>query len=158
MKLLSIDCPKPPAQCRYRIDPSQRLRIEEYQGRIGLEELRSVAEAVVEDPGWSRGHHGLIDFSDAHLDLTANDVLRFALQLRQEDYRTDGWLVFAVGDSSSFGTVRMLNHWSRNTDRSRIFRTREEAEAWLELNADHIPPGFGSGFTDAYQPAVRNAG
>jgi len=158
MKLLSIDCPTPPALCRYRIDPSQRLRVEEYRGRIGLEELRSVAEAVVEDPSWSRQHHGLIDFSAAHLDLTANDVLRLALLLRQEDYRTDGWLVFAVGDSSSFGTIRMLGHWARNTDRSRIFRTREEAEAWLELNADHIPPGFGSGFTDAYQPTVRNAG
>lgn len=117
-----------------------------------------MAEAVIEDPSWSREHHGLIDFSAAHLDLTANDVLRLALLLRQDEYRTNGWLVFAVGDSSSFGTVRMLGHWARNTDRSRIFRTRQEAEAWLELNADHIPPGFGSGFTDAYQPAVRNAG
>ncbi len=158
MKLLSTDNPSQSTLCTYRIEPVQRLRIEEYQGRIGLEDLRSVAEAVVADPFWSREHHGLIDFSAAHLDLTANDVLRLALLLRQEEYRTNGWLVFAVGDSSSFGTIRMLGHWARNTDRSRIFRTRQEAESWLELNADHIPPGFGSGFTDAYQPAVRNAG
>ena len=158
MKPLSTDNPSPSTLCTYRIEPVQRLRIEEYQGRIGLEDLRSVAEAVVADPFWSREHHGLIDFSAAHLDLSANDVLRLALLLRQEEYRTNGWLVFAVGDSSSFGTIRMLGHWARNTDRSRIFRTRQEAEAWLVLNADHIPPGFGSGFTDAYQPAVRNAG
>lgn len=158
MKLLSIDCPPSGALCTYRIDPAQRLRVEEYQGRIGLEELRSVAEAVVEDPSWSREHHGLIDFSAAHLDLTANDVLRLALLLRQDDFRTNGWLVFAVGDSSSFGTIRMLGHWARNTDRSRIFRSREEAETWLQLNADHVPPGFGSGFSDADLPAVRNAG
>ena len=158
MKLLSADCPSPSTLCTYRIEPSQKLRIEEYRGRISLEDLRSMAEAVVRDPQWSREHHGLLDFSSAHLDLTANDVLRLALLLRQEEHRANGWLVFAVGDSSTFGTIRMLGHWSRNTDRSRIFRTREEAEAWLERNADHIPPGFGSGFSDAYQPAVRNAG
>lgn len=57
-----------------------------------------------------REHHELIDPSAAHLDLTANDILRLALLPRQEEHRTNGWLVFAVGDSPSFGNVRMLGH------------------------------------------------
>ncbi|MEI7928228.1 MAG: hypothetical protein WCH40_06730 [Verrucomicrobiales bacterium] len=111
MKLLSADRPEPSAWRTYRIDPAQRLRVEEYQGRIGLEDLRSVAEAVVEDPSWSRGHHALIDFSAAHLDLTANDVLRLSLLLRQEDYRTDGWgSRSATRPSSERSACSVLGH------------------------------------------------
>ena len=36
----------------------------------------------------------------------------------------------------------MLGYWSRNTDRMRIFQSRDEAERWLELNVDQVPPGF----------------
>lgn len=125
---------------------------------MGLNELRSTAAAMVVDPSWSPDHHGLIDFSRANLDLTANDVLRLALLLRRENYRSRGWLAFAVGDTAKFGLVRMLGHWSRTTDRSRIFLDRTEAENWLIRNADHVPPGFGGGFSDAYAKAARNAG
>ena len=36
----------------------------------------------------------------------------------------------------------MLGYWSRNTRRLRIFQSRAEAEAWLEINVNQVPPGF----------------
>ncbi|BCU78701.1 hypothetical protein [Luteolibacter sp. LG18] len=123
-----------------------------------MDDLRATAEAAVCDPAWSPELHGLIDFSGAYLDLSSNDVLRLALLLRRDGYRSNGWLAFIVGNSAAFGLVRMLGHWTRATDRTRIFHNREEAERWLNGRAGHVPPGFGGGLNGACATAVRNAG
>ena len=118
------------------------MRIEEYQGKTGLADLKSVISSMASDPCWSADFHGLIDFSEAELDLAANDVLRLALVLRHEENRSRGWLAYVAPNSTIYGIVRMLGYWSRNTDRMRIFQSRDEAERWLELNVDQVPPGF----------------
>ncbi len=124
---------------RYRFDISRRLRIEEYFGKVELDDLKSIISAMVSDPSWSPEFNGLVDFTGAELDLSANDVLRLALMLRQEQNRSHGWLVFVVGNSVAYGVVRMLGYWSRNTDRFRIFQNREEAEAWLDRRISGAP-------------------
>lgn len=139
MKLPNTDYS--PTECagRYRIDIERKLRIEEYYGRVELEDMKSIVTAMASDPAWSPEYNGLVDFTGAQLDLTSNEVLRLALMLRHEQNRSSGWLVFAVGDSLSYGVVRMLGYWSRNTDRFRIFKTREEADAWLDRNIYRMP-------------------
>lgn len=140
MKFPSTDYPSTECAGRYRIDIDRRLRIEEYFGRVELADMKSIISAMASDPSWSPEYNGLVDFTGAQLELTSNEVLRLALTLRQEQNRSSGWLVFAVGDSLSYGVVRMLGYWSRNTDRFRIFKTRDEAEAWLDRNIYRMPP------------------
>jgi len=123
----------------YRIEPEHNLRIEEYQGVIRLSDIRALAEAVSADSRWTPEFDTLIDFSRATLELSSNDVLRLALMLRQERYRSQGWMAFAVGDATSYCLVRMLGYWSRMTERSRIFRERSEAEHWLVDRAGYRP-------------------
>lgn len=142
MKLLTTDYPSLGKVSHYRIDSDRRMRIEEYQGKTVLGDLKSNISAMTSDPCWSADFHGLIDFSDAQLELTANDVLRLALVLRHESYRSRGWLAFVATNSTTYGVIRMLGYWSRNTDRLRIFPSRNEAENWLERNIDQVPPGF----------------
>lgn len=157
MKFLTTDYSSLGTVGRYRIDSGRRMRIEEYQGKVGLADLKSVISAMASDPCWSPDFHSLVDFSEASLDLTANDVLRLALILRQEDNRSRGWLAFVAPNSTIYGVVRMLGYWSRNTERLQIFPSRDEAEAWLTLNVDQVPPGF----LNEEEPEVaafRNAG
>lgn len=142
MKFLTTDYSSTVSVGRYRIDTERRMRIEEYQGKVGLADLRSIVSAMASDPCWSPDFHGLVDFTKAELELSANDVLRLALMLRQEGNRSRGWLVFAVSNSVAYGVVRMLGYWSRNTDRFRIFQSRDEAESWLDRHASKHPPGF----------------
>jgi hypothetical protein len=156
MKFLTTDYSSPVNVGRYRIDSERGMRVEEYRGRVGLADLRSVVSAMASDPCWSPDHHGLVDFSDAELELSANDVLRLALMLRQEENRSSGWLVFAVKNSVAYGIVRMLGYWSRNTDRFRIFQTRTEAEAWLERNRHLSPLAFHEEQTVPEMPVLRN--
>jgi hypothetical protein len=142
MKFLSTDYPSTVSVGRYQIDSERGIRVEEYRGKVILDDLKSIVSAMSSDPCWSPGHHGLVDFSQAELELSANDVLRLALMLRQEDHRSHGWLVFAVSNTVAYGVVRMLGYWSRNTDRFRIFQSRAEADAWLARHLDKAPPGF----------------
>ena len=142
MHLLTTDLPTSGTGGYYRIDTDRRLRIEEYQGQVGLMDLKGMIASMVSDPCWSPDFHGLVDFSAAELDLSANDVLRLALVMRYEGNRSRGWLVFVTTNSTAYGTVRMLGYWSRNTDRMRIFNDRHEAENWLERHANQAPPDF----------------
>lgn len=142
MKFLTTDYPSSGTIGRYRIDAERRVRIEEYQGKTELTDLKAIISSMASDPCWSADFHGLIDFSDAELELSANDILRLALVLRHEEFRTHGWLVFVTTNSTTYGIVRMLGYWSRNTERMRIFQNRAEAERWLERNKNQIPPGF----------------
>ncbi|MES2922603.1 MAG: hypothetical protein V4819_13710 [Verrucomicrobiota bacterium] len=113
---------------------------------------------MASDPCWSADFHGLIDFSEADLELTANDVLRLALVLRHEANRSRGWLAYVATNSTTYGIIRMLGYWSRNTNRLRIFQSRDEAEAWLEINTNQVPPGFINEDGAQAEAVLRNAG
>ena len=158
MRFLTTDYSSSETVGQYRIDTDRRLRIEEYQGKTGLNDLKSVQASMASDPCWSADYHGLIDFSGAKLDLTANDILRLALVLRHESNRSRGWLAYVATDSLTYGIVRMLGYWSRNTDRLRIFQSRDEAEAWLVLNINQVPPRFVSEKVPPTAAEIRNAG
>lgn len=142
MKFLTTDYSSAATVGRYRIDADRRMRIEEYRGRTGLSDLKANISAMASDPCWSADFHGLIDFSGAELEMSANDVLRLALVLRNEEYLSRGWLAFVATNSTAYGIVRMLGYWSRNTDRLRIFQSRAEAESWLDRHVNQGPPGF----------------
>jgi len=132
MKLSAADfLPQTPTG-HYRIDSDLGMWIEEYRGSVGLADLKAMLSCVVSDPCWRAGYHGLIDFSWAQVEMTANEVLRLALIMKQERNRSKGWLVFVAPNSTAFGMVRMLSYWSRNTDRIKIFNTRGEADRWLK--------------------------
>lgn len=111
------------------------MHIEEYAGKVGLDDLKEMAAVMAADPERSGRHNRLVDLSNAELDLSSNDVLRFALLMRNEKHRTSGWHAFAVGNATVFSMVRMLSYWARVSERCRIFGSRDEAERWLEVNS-----------------------
>jgi hypothetical protein len=129
----------PPARAtaRYELDVERGLRIERYQGLVGLEDLRSVALIAAADPDWSADFNALVDFADATLELSVNDVLRIAIAWRQPSYRSDGWTAFVVGSGagSNYGLVRMLSTWARMSERMGVFARRDQAEEWLAAKA-----------------------
>jgi hypothetical protein len=128
---MKLPAPSHEASLCYEIDRTKSLRVEEYRGVVGLDDIKALTRAVTSDPGWSPDLNGLMDFSEARLELSADDVMRLALMWRAKEYRSHGWLAFAVPTAAAFGMVRMLGHWARVTERSKIFPNRAEAERWL---------------------------
>ncbi len=157
MKLLSTDYSFAEKESNYRIEADRRLRTEEYFGKVRLEDLRAMTSAMASDPCWSPNHHALVDFTQADLELSSNDVLRMALIMRQERNRSNGWLVFAVSTPVAYGIVRMLGYWSRNTERIRIFQSRKEAETWLARHRTETPPGLHHANAPRNGTELRNA-
>lgn len=157
MKFSTTDYSSLVSAGRYQIDSSQGIRLEEYQGTVSLADMRAINSAMASDPHWSPGHHGLVDLSKADLAFSANEILRMALTLRQDENQSNGWLVYAVKDSTAYGQIRMLAYWSRNTERVRIFLSREEAETWLERNIDKAPPVFNEHAPVEKPEELRNA-
>jgi hypothetical protein len=135
MKLLGTNTSNN-TSCRYRIETERKLHIEEYSGCVRLDDLKEIAAAVAADPARSDAHNRLFDLSEAELNLTSDDVLRLGLLMRSESHRSGGWHAFAVKDAAAFSLVRMLSQWARVSDRSRFFRSRDEAERWLEINTE----------------------
>lgn len=123
----------PRASHRYHVETERSMLIEEYEGRVGLENLRDAASAIAADPA-QKGNHRLVDLTKAELSLSSDEVLRCALLWRSDKSRPGGWHAFAVNDSAAFSAVRMLSYWARVSDRCRIFPNREDAERWLVLN------------------------
>lgn len=142
MNLYPIDCLPLAVKSTIWIDTSRRSRVEEFHGQVGLQELRENLLAMAEYPGGDPTYHGLADFSTAELDLTANEVIRLGLLMRQKTHQTSGWLTYVTNDTGTRSMIRMLGYWSRTTERQRIFRTRMEAENWLRLNRYQLPPKF----------------
>ncbi|RYD37528.1 MAG: hypothetical protein EOP87_03325 [Verrucomicrobiaceae bacterium] len=111
------------------------MHIEEYTGKVGLDDLRSLASAMAEDPDCLESNNRLVDLSGADLELSSDEVLRYALIMRSGKSRSGAWHAFAVKDAAAFSLVRMLSYWARVSDRCRIFSSRDEAERWLEMNS-----------------------
>ena len=158
MKLLTSDYSSLGTGGRYRVDAANQSWTEEYHGKTELGDVKSVMSSLMSDPGWSANFHGVIDFTDAELDLSANDILRLALVLRHDPNRSRGWLAYVAPSSSSYGVVRMLGYWSRATDRMRIFQSREEADEWLELHKNQAPASFMEEEADDSARGYRNVG
>lgn len=158
MKLLTSDYSSLGTGGRYQIDTDRRLWIEEYHGKTELDDVKSVMSSLMSESSWSPGFHGIVDFTDAELDLSANDILRLALVLRHDPNRSRGWLAYVAPSSTSYGVVRMLGYWSRATERLRIFQTRSEAEAWLELHANQAPACFLEEDAESAAVGYRNVG
>lgn len=123
----------PPARsaAHYCLDLDRGLKIEEYEGRTGLKDVRAVALRAFTDPDWSAEFSSLIDLEFATLELSSNDVLRVALTWRQTGCRSGGWTAFVVSPSASFGVVRMLGAWAWISGTMEIFTNRGKAERWL---------------------------
>ncbi|MBX3741752.1 MAG: hypothetical protein KF712_12220 [Akkermansiaceae bacterium] len=138
MKSLLTSCVSPHASCHYRIESERNMHIEEYTGKVGLDDLRSLASVMEEDPECQESNNRLVDLSGADLELSSDEVLRYALIMRSGKSRPVGWHAFAVKDAAAFSLVRMLSHWARVSDRCRIFSSRDEAERWLEVNSPAV--------------------
>lgn len=65
MKFLTTDNSSTVSVGCYRIDAERRMRIEDYQVKVGQGDLRSIVSAMSSDPCWSPDHHELVDFSEA---------------------------------------------------------------------------------------------
>ncbi len=142
MKLLNPDYSLSEAPAQYRVDSNRRVCIQEFHGPTNFDSFKSIHAAMTSDMRWSDDFHNLVDLSHAQLDVPSSDILRLSLLMRREENPPQGWLVYVAPGSTAHSMVRMLAYWAWTNARTKIFKTRDEAEHWLTRHCDQAPARF----------------
>lgn len=117
--------------CRFRIDPVAGLITEYWYGVITAREIAECHDVQTRHPHYCPTHRGLSDLTEALPVLSFEQLKGVA---SGQSY-TGAW-AFIAPDDATFGTLRMYEVANDGRRPVRVFRTRAEAEAWLE---EHKP-------------------
>ena len=123
----------PAKTVRYEIDLEARLARLVLSGPILLEDAIGTLRDMLADPRFDQGWDVLFDLTGAVADFGAAEIrsVRDFVEASQDVRARSRWAVVAPSDVN-YGLVRMFEALSSDLDiRTRAFRSREEALAWL---------------------------
>lgn len=105
-------------------------------GSASLAGFRAFGEAVAADPRWPPGQKLLIDHSELDLrSMSTDDIALLGQQSRRDDHPLKDCPrgAFFVPDKLQFGLGRLWQNYRDDpgNDHTRMFNSREAAEAWL---------------------------
>ena len=120
-----------------KILPGERLVLATVFGRIGRDDLLRMIDEVYDHPDFGPGFDQLCDFGDAGVDLSGWSGRQLTEMIRSRgegnaEILRGGRLALVSRRLHVYGLMRMLkmvaSGWPLET---RVFRRREDAEAWL---------------------------
>ena len=110
----------------YNIDPEARLILEDWHGEVTMGEILECYEAEQRDARFSFAFDGLADLSDATILASFGQLRTIALS----QGFTGKW-VFVAPHDGAYGVARMYMAAAGDAREINVFRTRDEAMAWL---------------------------
>lgn len=113
-------------RCSYTIDVLAGRINEKWTGRVTLGDIAECLEHQQSHPDFSLELDGFVDLSDAMPDLTFPETQGVAAR----HPFTGRWAFLAPADAA-FGTIRMYIGAVSERRSVGVFRTRDEAMAWL---------------------------
>jgi hypothetical protein len=122
----------------YRIDSQRRLAEVEVRGRLRAQDLRDFEERVRGDPAYFSGIDELIDLRGADLSgLDTAPIRSLAAFFRDGRGQREVKVAIVACRDADYGLSRMYQAL-RGEERGplEIFRSIEEARAWLGLDAE----------------------
>ena len=120
-----------------QIDSARRLITRQWYGEITLDVLLQGLEELEQHPDFDPSFDHIADYTGAHVVASGRDLRLFGQHLKAREWtRVGRWVVVAPG-SLEFGLGRQaMGLWADNLA---VFRTQEEARAWLDHGA--VDPG-----------------
>jgi hypothetical protein len=117
------------------IDTAANIIRETWTGRVDLAQLKQSSREEWEHPDYRKNMNMIVDFRQAKMDITADDVWEFATWFNQRESLTK--LATVVSREVGFGMLRMFASISTasgggvNDNNVRIFYSLAAAEAWI---------------------------
>jgi len=114
----------------YVIDKGNRLVVCTGTGVVTFEDIEAFRKQILRDPGFDPSFSQLGDMSDAKLDLSADEVKILA---EQSPFSLRSWRALVGESLEVYGLARMFEivRGLRGDQHIHVFRTRDEALAWL---------------------------
>jgi hypothetical protein len=121
----------------YRYEPATRIVRIEFSGEIAEAELVDVAHRLATDSSLPPGHRELVDLRGVERTSVTSAALRHVAGLfTRTDGRADRTRVAVCAPADlAFGLSRMYEVYREPAGKLRVFRTIEEASAWLDDEA-----------------------
>ena len=118
----------------FAIDTAANLIRETWIGRVDLAQLKQSSREEWEHPDYRKNMNMIVDFRQAKMEITADDVWEFAAWFNQRESLTK--LATVVSREVSFGMLRMFASISAasggvNDSNVRVFYSLAAAEAWI---------------------------
>lgn len=116
----------------YEIDLDTGLLLGRVWGRWTIEDVREFRERVMSDPNFSADLHQLVDLTDVtNIDVEVRQAIDFG---KSTPFGTRGLRAYVAPSDSVYGTLNAyLVFADEEGATSRLFRSMDEARAWLGL-------------------------
>ncbi len=117
----------------YTIDSDRRLVIQRYHGKTGIKDIFSMSEKNYGDPDYDPSFNGMVDMTDATLDISFREMLSFVSYIRRQPSRSTGkWALLMNSSPANFGIARMFQTLAEGLQREiRFFEDEADALHWL---------------------------
>ena len=102
-----------------------------FQGWVTLPELGAHIQSIWSDPGWNPEFNGLLDFSDATLDLSESQIQQLTKSMAEDPRCSFGRWALVVSKAVTFAKLRKMDDVMDLKSTLRIFFDRRTAEEWL---------------------------
>jgi hypothetical protein len=118
-------------KARYVLHPDEGYSESWLEGGVTLLDFAAFVQKLWSDPQWSAEYDGLMDFSEATIEMTVEDLQKLVtFMLRDARCSLARW-AFVVRTAETFGWLRKLDALSQQQSTIRIFFSRADADAWL---------------------------
>lgn len=123
----------------YTIDTKKNIIDAKCSGRIVLEELKAIADAVLLDPEFHKGLNSISDMREAHIAFSFLDALSFRNHIRTfEKIRGKYKWAIITGPQKTPNIYKLFEILSLDGFfKIKLFQNRNEAEIWISSNPQH---------------------
>jgi hypothetical protein len=111
--------------------PDRRYVETTFQGRVTLPELGAHVQSIWSNPGWNPEFNGLLDFSDAAIDLSESQIQELTKAMALDPRCSFGKWALVVSKAVTFAKLRKVDDVLDLKSTLRIFFDRRTAEEWL---------------------------
>ncbi len=111
--------------------PDRGVVVTTFGGRVTLPELGAHIQTLWSDPAWNPDYNGLLDFSDATIDLTESQIQDLTRSMTLDPRCSFGKFAFVVSKAVTFAKLRKIDDVADLRAALRIFFDRRTAEEWL---------------------------
>ena len=120
--------------------PDQGYVATTFGGRVTLPELGAHIQSIWSDPAWKPEYNGILDFSDASIDLTESQLQDLTKSMVMDPRCSFGRFALVVSTAVTFAKLRKIDDVMDLKSTLRIFFDRHSALDWLLSLRKASPP------------------
>lgn len=118
---------------KYQIIPEKNLIIETFSGRVTLDDVVSFLKGILDDPDYSPELNGIVDFREADLDVSYDEIRGLVDWLASRETRARGYWAFVTDRPVTHGISRIFAALAEGLQRRiEYFGSLEQAARWIE--------------------------